>query len=118
MVFYFKSNIPAKFIQPLIHRYISMETGDYKNNLVDSYLKKNYKVGLKTVTDNINFYCKIADFKDNVLSVYWNNNISVGDSDLDTLIKLLEYGNLDIPPLQLISKSFTNIVRGIKNRLV
>lgn len=118
MVFYFKSNIPSKFIQPLIHRYISMETGYYKNNFVDSYLKNNYGVDLKTVMNNINFYCKVADVKDNVLSVYWNNNISVGSGDLDTLIKLLEYGNLDIPPLNLISKSFTNIIRGIKNRVV
>lgn len=118
MVFYFKSSIPSTFIQPLIHRYISMEMGGYKNNLVDSYLKKNYRVDLKTVVNNINFYCKIADFKDNALSIYWNNNICVGSSDLGTLIKLLEYGNLDIPPLKLISRSFTNIIIGIKNRLV
>lgn len=118
MVFYFKSNISSKFIQPLIHRYISMEMNNYKNNSIDNYLKKNYNVDLKTVMNNINFYCRVTDFKANVVSIYWNNNINIGNSNLDTLIKLLEYGNLNIPPLNLISKSFTNIIRNIKNRLI
>lgn len=118
MVFYFKSDISSKFIQPLIHRYISMEMSGYKNNSLDNYLKKNYNTNLKNVINNINFYCRVTDFKDNLLSIYWNNNINIGNNNLDTLIKLLEYGNLDIPPLKLISNSFVNIVKNIKNRLI
>lgn len=118
MVFYFKSNISSKYIQPLIHRYISMELNSYTNSSLDTYLKNNYNINLKSVIDSINFYCRVTDFKDNVLSIYWNNNIIIENNDLNTIMQLLEYGNLDIPPLKLISGSFTNIIKSIKNRLV
>lgn len=120
MTIYLKDIISENFIkiipQFIIRRVLEQIS---KNNYVamQEYLKENYKVSIEDVVRELALkgfsYSKVKD----LYIVRLNDNIKEEKSQekLSTLIRLIDYGNLEIKGVHLINNSIEYIKDNILN---
>ena len=117
MRYYIRTYIPPKYLKYYLQRYIDMYSIKIDDIKINDYLTKNFKTNLKQVFNYLKLYCNLSTFKPNIVEIYCNSNVYLGNTKLTNIVNFLEYGNLDIQSPKIISKLFKNVINGIKNAL-
>lgn len=105
MLYYLKSDFSSDNILRELKYYLNILTYMYKNKYkhIDKYLNKNYNIDLKTILNTFKKELKIAPIENKMFQLYIDKNIHVGKNNLNNILNFLEYGNLNIKSLKIIS---------------
>ena len=118
MVWYLKTYCPDKILLPLLKREI------YINNLyayadpkLAEFLKREYKTNVKAILSHLYSNIKIEQIADGLHQIYIIDEPFGEKAKLNDLLKILEYGSLDIRPNYIISKVMRMSLLSVKNDL-
>ena len=117
MNFYVKTTVNPNIISPLLTYYLNM----YKNDLIiplklENYLKNNYNISCKKVIELFIKYIKVNSYKKDIIKINIFD-VKVNETRLNTLIQLMEFGNLELPKSELFSTLLKMSINAVKRRL-
>lgn len=117
MIKYLTTELDPKIIEPIVQYYLKLN----KNFVIVSdklknYLKENFELTLTDVLDLMVLNVRVSKIEDDIVSVYILN-VPVGESSLETILQLIEFGNRDVPPTNQISKLLNRVMLLTENRL-
>lgn len=112
MLMYLDENLTKEFINNFVVRalMLKIETSciDATTTKMDKFLKDTYGIDVQTIVDNI----KIKVSKGNghwIVGIDTNNVEKKSQEKVISLVKLIEYGNLEIRGLHVIDDAFRYI---------
>ena len=117
MTFYLKTIGSSKYIEPILKYYLklSINTTMVKNKII-KYLQDNYNIDINDLWNKMISNTKVTTVKKNLLSIETIDD-KITKYNLESILKLLEYGNRDIPPMEIISKIYSRALLLTQNNL-
>lgn len=105
MLYYLKSDFSSNNILKELKHYLSILTYKYKikYRYIDEYLNRNYSVDLNKILNTFKKEIKIVPIENRMFQLYIDKNVYVGKNNLNNILNFLEYGNLNIKSLKIIS---------------
>lgn len=107
MLKYLHTSLSGQNIRSVLvyYLYLNKRTVNISNKLV-SYLENNYKLNIYYIIDELIRNLKVSNVGDDLVQIYILNK-KIGNTTLEGLIQLVEYGNRDVPPSNCISLLFS-----------
>lgn len=116
MHFFVKTDIDKNSVNYAFKYYLRSCACFYWNNkTINDYLIKNYKLSLIQTLKAFVKDCNISQIDKNMYEIYVNDNIFINSIKLNSLVSLLEYGNLDIKAPKIISSLINNTIIRMRN---
>ena len=117
MVKYLKTEVNAKLIEALLIRYINMNKYYVviPNKLI-KFLEENYKLNINYIISEMITNLRVNKVKKDLIQIFTLDK-KIGETTLESLLQLVEYGNRDIPPSNCISKLLNKSLLQVKNYL-
>lgn len=117
MIKYLKTYIGPNIIKPLLVRYMTI----YKNNInvpkkLKQYLQDNYELTISTLASYIISSIDIKSLKDSLIEIRIKDRY-IGETKLNKLVQLIEYGSREIPPAKYMSKLMDMSLRSVVDEL-
>ena len=117
MIKYLNTTQDPKIIESIVKYYLNLN----KNSVIISdklknYLDENFQITLNEILDLLIINVRVSKVEQDIVSIYILN-IPVGDSKLETILQLIEFGNRDIPQTNQISKLLNKTITQTENRL-
>ena len=105
MLYYLKSDFSSNNILKELKHYLNILTYKYKikYRYIDEYLNRNYNVDLNKILNTFKKEIKIVPIENRMFQLYIDKNVYVGKNNLNNILNFLEYGNLNIKSLKIIS---------------
>ena len=105
MLYYLKSDFSSNNILKELKHYLNILTYKYKTKYryIDEYLNRNYSVDLNKILNTFKKEIKIVPIENRMFQLYIDKNVYVGKNNLNNILNFLEYGNLNIKSLKIIS---------------
>ncbi len=105
MLYYLKSDFSSNNILKELKHYLNILTYKYNNKYryIDEYLNRNYSVDLNKILNTFKKEIKIVPIENRMFQLYIDKNIYIGKNNLNNILNFLEYGNLNIKSLKIIS---------------
>ena len=105
MLYYLKSDFSSNSILKELKHYLNILTYKYKikYRYIDEYLNRNYSVDLNKILNTFKKEIKIVPIENRMFQLYIDKNVYVGKNNLNNILNFLEYGNLNIKSLKIIS---------------
>ena len=105
MLYYLKSDFSSNNILKELKHYLNILTYKYKikYRYIDEYLNRNYSVDLNKILNTFKKEIKIVPIENRMFQLYIDKNVYVGKNNLNNILNFLEYGNLNIKSLKIIS---------------
>ena len=105
MLYYLKSDFSSNNILKELKHYLNILTYKYKNKYgyIDEYLNRNYNVDLNKILNTFKKEIKIVPIENRMFQLYIDKNVYIGKNNLNNILNFLEYGNLNIKSLKIIS---------------
>ena len=85
-------------------------------NIAKNYLQDNYNIDINDLWNKMISNTKVTTVKKNLLSIEIVDD-KINKYNLESILKLLEYGNRDIPPMEIISKIYSRALLLTQNNL-
>lgn len=106
-----------KMIPALTAQIINEKSKGNKYKKMNDYLQKNYQITIEDVVKVLRYkgfsYSKVKNTY--VVGVNYNTVESKTQLKLDTLVKLIDYGNREIRGIDLINSSMNYIIKNLLN---
>ena len=117
MTFYLKTIGSSKAIEPIVKYYLKLSTNTFivKNKII-KYLQDNYNVDIHDLWNIMISNTTVSVVKKTLLSIEIIDD-KINNYNLESILKLLEYGNRDIPPTETISKIYSRALLLTQNNL-
>lgn len=106
MLKYLHTSLSGQNIRSVLvyYLYLNKRNVNISNKLVN-YLETKYKINIYYIIDELIRNVKVSNVSKDLVQVYILNK-KIGDTTLEGLIQLVEYGNRDVPPSNCISLLF------------
>lgn len=109
----------SQFVSETLPRLVKVYVMDNLNKMhrlkqdleMRKHLKKNYNLDLNEICSNIDKYLKVIEYTDAHHLVEIDSTQTIGDSNynIDTIIRLIDYGNSDVKGLSLVNETMKYI---------
>ena len=112
MQFYIYSELPINEIKNYIDTYLNFSKYMFLTNIQVNKIFKEYYPNINVNTfynyliNNIRY---VRDKRE--VKLYWNNYIDINNYNFNNIIQLLEFGNLKVLPLHIISKLLIEAIK-------
>ena len=106
MLKYLHTSLSGQNIRSVLvyYLYLNKRNVNISNKLVN-YLETKYKINIYYIIDELIRNVRVSNVGEDLVQVYILNK-KIGDTTLEGLIQLVEYGNRDVPPSNCISLLF------------
>lgn len=117
MISYLTTEIPAQIVEPIIKYYLNLNKRSvFITDKLNRYLVETCEVDLAGVLDKLISNIKVSQIEKSLLSIYILNE-SIGESTLEDILQLIEFGNRDFPPTNQITKLLNKSISQTEDRL-
>lgn len=114
MIIYLPNTLEEEYVNlfpEAISTYIyEKKDSEKRSEIIDEYLKENFNIDLDTVIDNV---CENLTIDEALgkyrIHVNFNRTEPITGQNINTLVNLIDYGNLEIRGINLINASFNYV---------